>query len=149
MKTCSVEGCTNPLFGKHFCKFHYPKSISKKPLSKSKGFFISPMGKKQMEIIDNAFRDAYMPSVRDEFFNRIWKKRKHISEVSGVFLGDTPNSMFFHHILPKRLFKEAEFDEENIILLTPEEHANVESNIYRYEEINKRREFLKKKYNIL
>jgi hypothetical protein len=40
-------------------------------------------------------------------------------------------------------------DKENIILLTVDEHANVESDIYRYEKINKIREKLKTKYNIL
>jgi hypothetical protein len=39
-------------------------------------------------------------------------------------------------------------DEENIILMTLNEHANVEGDIYRYEEVNKRRESLKIKYNI-
>ena len=56
--------------------------------------------------------------------------------------------MFFHHILPKEKYPEALLDEENIILLTLDEHSNVESDIYRYEEVNKRREQLKQKYDI-
>ena len=40
-------------------------------------------------------------------------------------------------------------DEENIILLTVDEHANVESDIYKYDEINKRRNHLLKKHNLL
>ena len=39
-------------------------------------------------------------------------------------------------------------DEENIILLTMWEHADVEADIYKFEEVNKRREQLKKKYEI-
>lgn len=81
-----------------------------------------------------------------EFFMSLWKKRSHYSEVSGRFLGKEPLTVFFHHILPKEKYPEACFDEENIIFLTLEEHSNVESNIYRYEEVNKRRNYLLSKY---
>ena len=49
----------------------------------------------------------------------------------------------FHHILPKSKYPEASLDEENIILLTWEEHDQVEMDMYRYEDINNRREQLK------
>jgi hypothetical protein len=81
-----------------------------------------------------------------EMFLGIWKKRKHHSEVSGVYLGKEPMSTYFHHILPKEKYPEACLDEENIILLTLEEHSNVENDIYRYEEVNKRRNHLLTKY---
>ena len=81
-----------------------------------------------------------------EVFNKIWKERPHYSELSGELLGKEISSVFFHHILPKRNYEEASFDEDNIILLTWDEHANVENDMYRYEEINKRREKLLKKY---
>jgi hypothetical protein len=55
-------------------------------------------------------------------------------------------STYFHHILPKNKYPEAALDQENIILLTLNEHDQVESDIYRYEEVNKRREQLKLKY---
>lgn len=83
-----------------------------------------------------------------EMFLRIWKQRPHKSEISGERLGTEPLSIFFHHILPKEKYKDATLDEENIILLTLDEHTNVENDIYRYEEVNKRREYLKTKYNV-
>jgi hypothetical protein len=83
---------------------------------------------------------------QNEFFLRIWKKRKHYSEVSGAFLGHTPLSIFFHHLLPKSKYPDLRFEEENIILLTGDEHTSVEMNMYKYEEINKRREKLLEKY---
>ena len=83
-----------------------------------------------------------------EMFLRVWKQRPHKSEISGERLGTEPLSIFFHHILPKEKYKDATLDEENIILLTLDEHSNVENDIYRYEEVNKRREYLKTKYNI-
>lgn len=87
-------------------------------------------------------------SEMQQFFLQIWKKKLHYSEVSMDYLGSEPLTVFFHHILPKEKYPEARLDEENIILLTLDEHSNVESNIYRYEEVNKRREKLKQKYEI-
>lgn len=83
-----------------------------------------------------------------DFFLQLWKKRMHKSEVSGEYLGSEPLHVFFHHILPKSKYPEALLDEENIILLTMLEHGNVETDIYKYEEVNKRRKQLKKKYEI-
>lgn len=81
-----------------------------------------------------------------DVFNKIWAERPHYSEISWVWLGREISSLYFHHILPKSKYKEAMFDEENIILMTWNEHENVERNPTRYEEINKRREKLREKY---
>lgn len=83
-----------------------------------------------------------------EVFLSIWKKRRHYSEVGGSYLGKEPLTVFFHHILPKEKYPQASEDEENIILLTLEEHEQVEMDIYRYEEVNQRRNYLKTKYNL-
>jgi hypothetical protein len=81
-----------------------------------------------------------------EMFLTIWKKKPHRSEVSNTYLGSEPMSTYFHHILPKEKYPEACLDEENIILLTLEEHSNVENDMYKYEEVNDRRNHLKLKY---
>jgi len=85
-------------------------------------------------------------SEMQEFFLNIWKKRNHFSEISGKYLGKEPMSTYFHHILPKEKYPEASLDEENIILLTLDEHTNVEGDMYKYEEVNNRRNQLKIKY---
>ena len=90
--------------------------------------------------------DGYI--IQREMFLNIWKKKKHYSEVSGVYLGSEPMSTYFHHILAKEKYPEACLDEENIILLTLEEHSNVENDMYKYEEVNNRREKLKIKYDL-
>lgn len=79
-------------------------------------------------------------------FMDIWHTRKHYSEISGKWLGKEALTIFFHHILPKRHYPEAQLDEENIILLTFEEHQKVENDPHIYEEVNKRREKLIQKY---
>lgn len=87
-------------------------------------------------------------SEMQEFFLQIWKKRQHLSEISGLPLVGEPLSVYFHHILPKEKYPEASLDEENIILLTLDEHSNVENDMYKYEEVNIKREKLKQKYEI-
>jgi len=93
----------------------------------------------------NSDDGAYVMRMQ-EFFLDIWKKRRHNSEISGVYLGSEPMSTYFHHILPKEKHPDAKYDEQNIILLTLDEHTNVESDMYKYEEVNIRREQLKEKY---
>lgn len=85
---------------------------------------------------------------RNAFFTEIWKERPHKSEISGKKLYEPISTLYFHHILPKSSFPEAEYDKENVILVTGDEHSNVEMDIYKYEEINKRREYLKTKYKL-
>ena len=80
------------------------------------------------------------------FFLEIWNSRPHYSEVSNKWLGNECKSLFLHHIIPKSICEEGKYDPENIILLTGDEHAQVEWDIYYFEEINKRREQLKIKY---
>ena len=92
---------------------------------------------------DEAIREI---SEMKKFFLQIWKKKPHYSEVSGTYLGSEPLTIFFHHILPKEKYPKAAFDEENIILLTFDEHTTVENDIYKYEKINEKRELLKQKY---
>lgn len=82
------------------------------------------------------------------FFLSIWNIKPHKSEISGQYLGKEPLSIYFHHILPKSKYPEACLDEENIILLSLSEHEQVEIDMYKYEEVNKRREQLKIKYNL-
>lgn len=101
--------------------------------------------KKSLEQRQKEIDETYTMNI---FFLSIWNKRKHISEVDGSRLGQQPLTIFFHHILPKKKYPEAKYDEENVILLTWTQHDQVEANINYYPEINKRREQLKIKYNL-
>lgn len=112
-----------------YCFKHKPR----KPLAKSR------MVAKSKEPVKKS------SELRD-FFLQLWNKRPHYSEVSGKWLGKEPLSVFFHHILPKEKYPQAAFDEENIILLTLEEHNQVEMDVYRYEEVNLKRTQLICKY---
>jgi hypothetical protein len=127
---CSVCGRNSE---SEFCFQHKPrKQLQQRMMNRS---LSSKKGDSERKVIQMR-----------EFFLSIWKKRSHYSEVSGKYLGKEPMSTYFHHILPKEKYPEACFDEENIILLTLEEHSNVESDMYKYEEVNKRRNHLLTKY---
>ena len=140
MKTCSIENCNNPIWSKGVCKNHMiKKPMTDKKTKRTVRIFTGVQGAKSFE----------KSLLQREMFLDIWKKRKHHSEVSGAYLGSEPMSTYFHHILAKEKYPEACLDEENIILLTLEEHSNVENDMYRYDEVNKRRDSLNEKYSIL
>lgn len=129
-KTCGVN-CEG-----EYCFRHKPR----KPLPKTS----SRLSKK----LDKSDEVIQKSSEMKDFFLQIWRKRPHYSEVSGKWLGSEPLTIFFHHILPKEKYSGASLDEENIVLLTLEEHEQVEMDMYRFEEINLKRNYLKIKYKL-
>lgn len=128
-KTCGANAESE------YCFRHKPR----KPLPKTSSRFAKKLDKSEEEI-------RKISELRDLFL-QIWKKRSHYSEVSGKWLGKEPLTVFFHHILSKEKYPEACLDEENIILLTLEEHEQVELDMYRYEEVNQQRKYLLNKYS--
>ena len=128
-KTCGANAESE------YCFRHKPR----KPLPKTSSKFAKKLDKSDEEI-------RKISEMR-EFFLQIWSRRSHHSEVSGRWLGKEPLTVFFHHILPKEKYPEAALDEQNIILLTLEEHEQVEMDMYRYEEINNIRKLLLIKYD--
>lgn len=115
----------------------------KKPLSSGKGL------KKPNYIgksVKQLFKIELQKKLLEDFFELCWKNKSHYSEVSGKFLGNICSSLYQHHILAKSKYPEACFDEENIVFLTPEEHASVELDMYKYEYINEKRKKLLIKY---
>ena len=134
-RECSVEGCNNRVWGKGLCLSH----IKRKPITPKQDGLIA------------AKRDMFVQKTKIEtmrnLFLEIWKERKHYSEVSGDYLGKEPLSTFFHHILPKSKYPELEYDKSNIILLTLDEHTDVEADMYKYDVINQLRIQLLTKIN--
>jgi len=132
MKICSIEGCNSPVWSKGLCGMHSPK--------------------KRISIK----RDKYATLAKREsvskmqlFFSSLWREKPHYSEIDGTPLGNEALSIFFHHILSKKKYPEAAFDKDNIIFLALDQHSSVELDMYKYAEINRRRETLLLKYNSL
>jgi hypothetical protein len=137
MKTCSHTNCNNPVFSHGTCKYHYrykPK-VSKKIVVKSE----------QSQI---------------ELFNKVWTSRPHVSELSGdpldCYYGTSLWFSCFAHCLPKGRFARYKYLEENIILVTPEEHRLIDQGTadqrLEYPEVNwdlfyQKYEYLKRRYS--
>lgn len=80
-----------------------------------------------------------------ELFKKIWNSRPHISEVSGKKLLPVGHSQWhwqFAHVLPKGSFPSMKHDEENIMLMLPEEHEHQE----RFEKFLEKKEELLSEY---
>jgi len=122
-----------------YCFQHKPR----KQLAINNGFKKPALTKKLKVSVGKS-----KPNTDHLLFKAIWKKRSHNSELSGDYLGKEAFSTYFHHILPKNKYPEIRMDEENIILLTLDEHADVESDMYKYDIINQRRTKLLKKHEL-
>lgn len=88
-----------------------------------------------------------------EVFLEIWKERPHISEVSGLPLGDFFSSIYCSHILTKGAYGRMRRVKENIKLVTPEEHQEWEfgdreklREDQKWEWVFKKEEELKQRY---
>ncbi len=122
-----------------YCFQHKPrKALKKAARARDHMIFTS---RENADMLDKVLTRQY-------FFTSIWGRRPHKSEISGKYLGKEAMSTYFHHILPKNKYPGLDLKEDNIILLTPEEHENVENDMYRYPEVNKRRKQLIIKYEL-
>lgn len=82
------------------------------------------------------------------FFYTLLQTREKESEISGKPLIGELNSTWFHHILPKSKHPELRYCSENIIIVTFDEHTEIESGI-EYPEVRKRKQYLLENYDEL
>lgn len=82
------------------------------------------------------------------FFYLILALRGKESEVSSKALYGELNSCWFHHILPKSKYPELRYCIDNIIILTADEHNEVE-NGKEYEEVERRKIDILERYEEL
>jgi len=132
MKKCSEENCENGVWGKGKCLKHYPRT----PLQKSA---IKKKEKNKDDVINYLVK-------RNEFFESIWKKRKHYCEECGKFLGHTAFSYHFDHILEKSKYPDLEFEERNIQLLCLDHHSS-KTNGFISEKVKQRIEEVKEMFD--
>jgi hypothetical protein len=154
--TCKI--CGNPS-DSEYCFQHKPRKKLSKGSPKFKKF-TSFTGEKGADALKKAFKSTVKKrSISVEkadarrtmllLFEKLWIWRGNKSEVSGTPIYGEMSSANFHHILPKSKYPEATLDEKNIIILTLDEHANVENDMYRYAKIDRIRVKLIKKYEKL
>jgi len=120
-----------------FFRLNPVKPIKKSSLSK----ILSPKA-----IIKKEEKKERTKRLHAWFISEIWEKRPHYSELSLKWLGNEPNTCFFHHIYSKSSHPDLEFIADNIIQLTADEHAEVEANSTKFHLINTKREEIRIKY---
>lgn len=119
---CSQE--EKAIYSKGYCQYCYWSNNRKtnrlkreqKGESKRKPSKINHQSKKGQKV---ANEDS-------KFFREIWNERPHYSEVSGEWLGDDYNPVFFSHVLSKAAFPRARHWKDNIMLKTFNEHQDWE-----------------------
>lgn len=132
MKICDVENCNNGVWSKGKCLKHFPRTPLQKSALKNKK-------KNKDETINYLLR-------RNEFFEAIWKKRKHYCEECGVFLGHIPMSYHFDHILEKSKYPDLSFEENNVQILCLDCHSK-KTNGFISEKVRQRIEDVKKLFD--
>ncbi len=88
----------------------------------------------------------------EKFYRKIWRERKHQSEVSGALLPDKMERWFMSHILPKKNYPHFRHNSNNILLMTKPEHTIWEFGTPQGEKWDKVKELqmlLKDEYNKL
>jgi len=75
------------------------------------------------------------------FYKEIWDASPHMCQCGCKRkLGKEPLTTFFHHLLPKAIYPEFRHTKENIMILHPEDHNQVHSNIDKLPEVKRRTE---------
>lgn len=119
-KPCTVEGCGKPRFAKGYCKAHQSLRTDKKPKPIKK---ISEKGKVKKEMKKALVQNDM------SFYLDIWLEREHRCFETGRLLGPKPLITYFHHVLPKQTYPEYRHSKWNIVILHPDTHNQVETNI--------------------
>jgi 5-methylcytosine-specific restriction endonuclease McrA len=130
-KTCCIEGCTNRVFGKGYCKYHYPRTPIKHRSEKGK---IKADEKKTLIESDK------------QFYAGIWEKREHYCYECGKGIGEASTANF-HHILEKRNYSELRHVEDNIVILCIACHYQVETLLEKCPRTQLLTEELKRRYD--
>lgn len=90
-----------------------------------------------------------------DIFLEIWEEREHVSELTGAALTSEPLAQYFAHILPKGTYPELRLKKDNIILVTLDEHYQIDHQTHKAKEHPQLKRFfelqqqLKERYGII
>lgn len=137
-KPCEVYGCSNPRFAKGYCLRHQSLRTDKKPKPLKK---VSEKGKVK-KVLKKALVQTDMA-----FYFEIWEKRPHVCFETGKQLGNRPAITMFHHVLPKQSYPQFRHCEWNIVILHPDVHNQVETDLRKCPKVYQLTQELKRKHN--
>jgi hypothetical protein len=127
MKTCTVENCVSPIWGKGYCQRHqYLRQDRKKP----QRTLLKHSEKKPAHTIDWGFDD------QTTLFGTLWEIRKDVKgQVICEYTGEKLNSFLFQgdlwyscfaHLLSKGKYPYFKLNPANIAVVHPEFHRIVD-----------------------
>jgi 5-methylcytosine-specific restriction endonuclease McrA len=114
-------------------KREYPEEAKRQAINK-----VSEKGKLKQAEKSKLFSEDKL------FYAEHWAACPHVCEACKVKLPAEPLTLFFHHALPKRLYAQFRHVHENIIVLCPDCHTQVESDINKVPYVLKRTEEIKR-----
>ena len=92
---------------------------------------------KQSNPITAKKKQAERKLLREEdykFYEEIWNSKEHVCDLSGQYLGQELQIIFFHHLLPKEKYPEFRHKKWNILMCLGKLHAQIEINPYQLPE---------------
>jgi hypothetical protein len=129
-KQCNHKGCTFNQFGGGYCRNHQWLRTDKKRKPKPKRTPIRKRSIKQTKLLG----ERKLLQTKDwEFYLEIWDERDHICFETDQYLGNEPQTLFFHHVLEKgiRRYKKYRHCKWNIVLISWQVHDQVGMDIDR------------------
>ncbi len=136
-KICKYDGCSNPVFGGGYCKYHQSHRTDKKPKR------IKQVSSKGMVKRENK---KVLIGEDKKFYLEIWIERDNVCYETGEHLGNEPLMTMFHHVLLKSKYPQYRHKKWNIILLKPDIHNQVHLNIDKCPKVKELTERLKEEY---
>lgn len=124
-KKCNVDGCQGLVWKGGKCLSHMEKGSGS---SLKRGGFKSS---KKLTQSSAKSKKEYDPQKMRDMFQELWDEMEHprLCYETGVDLGSTPNTMMFHHMLPKSKYPQFTLCKWNIVVLHPDVHAKLEMNL--------------------
>jgi len=121
MKQCNHPECTRNVFSNHYCQVHQYLRTDDKAVKLRTA--ISTTIHNTKSSIKPKFK---APTGELAMFKELWESQPHVSEFSGdkLWFFDINN---YHHLLHKKPFPRFRLFKPNIIMLTRQEHHQIET----------------------
>ena len=149
-KKCKGENCdrVDYIIGRGLCYLCYGKHTLKKQSEKKE------KGGKDLQ--QRHGKEPQSDRTEIDIFNEIWEQRPHKSEIDGAPLLPKGHKFWhwqFSHCLPKGLYPKLKLDNDNVVLMTWEQHQLWEFYPHKLQDkeewkwLFEKRERLKQKYH--
>ena len=121
MKKCSFKGCNHNVFGKGFCKQHYPKTPLKKNSKPLKKSYLSKKPTEKALLAKEKKKEYTIEQTK--MFLDIWKNNPHNCQSCDKYLGEEPLSLYFDHLIEKSQRKDIALCKWNIYICCSDCHS--------------------------